>query len=132
MMPMSNRHKPSNQLRATTREASDEDYKILAAAVVSAIVNKRRDVVLKLPYFVELDPTFPKGVLYKKDALYNYYRAKAFKLADWLYERGHMSQDAKGVVKSLRSVNNFIGEIDRMLANPEKTVYNDVSVIKEG
>jgi hypothetical protein len=70
-------------------------------------------------------------VLYKKDSMHNYYRAKSFKLMDWLYKHGHAAQDAKGVVKSLRTVNNLIGEIDRMLANPEKTVYNDVSVIKE-
>jgi hypothetical protein len=128
---MAPRHKPSNQLRATTREASDEDYAKLAAVVVSAIVNKCRDVVLKMPYFVELDPTFPKGVLYKKDKMYNYYRAKAFKLMDWLYKNGHATQDAKGVVKSLRTVNNLVGEIDRMLVSPEKMVYNDVLVDKE-
>ena len=129
---MAPRYKPSNQLRATTRQASDEDYKILATAVVEAITLKRKDVCIRFPYFVSLPEDFPKGVLYKKDGLHNYYRAKAFKLMDWLYKNGHATQDAKGVVKSLRSVNNLIGEIDRMLVSPEKTVYNDVSVIKEG
>ena len=128
---MTVRRKPSNQLRATTREASDEDYKILAAAVVEAITLKRKDVHIRFPYFVSLPDDFPKGVLYKKDSMHNYYRAKAFKLMDWLYNHGHAAQDAKGVVKSLRTVNNLIGEIDRMLANPEKTVYNDVSIVEE-
>jgi hypothetical protein len=128
---MTVRRKPSNQLRATTREASDEDYKILAAAVVEAITLKRKDVHIRFPYFVSLPEDFPKGILYKKDELYNYFRCKSFKLMDWLYNHGHAAQDAKGVVKSLRCVNNFIGEIDRMLVSPEKIVYNDVSVIKE-
>jgi hypothetical protein len=125
---MVKRVKPSNQLRATTREASDEDYKILAAAVVEAITLKRKDVHIRFPYFVSLPDDFPKGLLYKKDGRYNWYRAKAFKLMDWLFKHGHATQDAKAVVKSLRAVNNLIGEIDRMLVNPEKTVYNDVLV----
>lgn len=129
---MTIRHKPSNQLRATTREASDEDYKILAAAVVEAITLKRKDVHIRFPYFVSLPEDFPKGVLYKKDDMHNYYRAKAFKLMDWLFKHGHATQDAKGVVKSLRSVNNFIGEIDRMVVSPEKLVYNNVLVDEEG
>lgn len=128
---MVKRVKPSNELRAATHPASDDDYKKLALYVTEAIINKRRDVVLKLPYFVTFEESFPKGVLIKKDARYNWYRAKAFKLADWLHEKGYMPQDAKGVVKSMRSVSNLTGLIDKMIAEPEKLVYNVNLGIKE-
>jgi hypothetical protein len=125
------RFKPTSAHKATTREATDADYTKLAVVVLTAIVNKQRDVVIKLPYFVKISDDMPKGVCIKKDGRYNWYRAKAFKMMDWLYKHGHAAQDAKAVVKSLRAVNNLIGEIDRMLVNPEKTVYNDVLVIKD-
>jgi len=120
------RHKPSKELRATTHEASDEDYKRLAAAVVEAITLKHKDVCIRFPYFVSLPEDFPRGILYKKDEMYNYHRCKSFKLMDWLHSKGYAPQDAKGVMKSMRSVNNLLGELDRMLASPqEEFLRND-------
>lgn len=115
---MVKRHKPSREAKAATHKASDEDYAKLSKAVVEAIVLKRKDVYIRFPYFVELDPTFPKGILYRRDEKFNWYRAKAFRLADWLYERNLLSQDAKGIVKSTRSVVNMLGEVDRLLTKP--------------
>jgi hypothetical protein len=140
------RYKPTKELREATHEATPSDYELLAQAVVSAIVQKRRDVVLKLPYFVRLSEDFPKGVLIKKDETHNWYRAKAFKLADWLHSKGFLPENAKGVVKSMRSVSNLVGEIDRLVAQPQQELlrddnisvdtqefsnYNDVSIEEE-
>lgn len=143
---MVKRHKPSKQLREATHAATPSDYEALAQAVVSAIVQKRRDVVIKLPYFVVLSEDFPKGVCIRKDEKFNWYRAKAFKLADWLYDKGFLSEDAKGIVKSMRTVSNLVGEIDRLVAQPQQeflkedknvvdsqefVMYNDVLIEEE-
>lgn len=117
---MATRYKPSSTVRAATHPATTDDYAKLAAAVVEAITLKRKDVCIRFPYFVSLPEDFPKGLLYKKDERFNYYRAKAFKLMDWLHARGYASQNAKGVMKSMRSVNNLLGELDRMLASPQE------------
>jgi hypothetical protein len=150
---MVSRHKPTREQRAATHAATADDYAILAQHVVSAIVDKRRDIVIKLPYFVVLAEDFPKGVLAKRDSQYNWYRAKTFKIANWLNKHGHLSQDAKAIVKSMRTVVNMWGEVDRLLATPEqeflkgakisqnfdivvdteeKVEYNSTSEIKEG
>lgn len=141
------RRKPTNEARAATHSATDEDYAILAQHVVSAIVDKRRDIVIRFPYFVVLAEDFPKGVLCKRDSQHNWYRAKTFKVANWLNKHGHLSQDSKAIVKSMRTVVNLLGEIDRLLATPEqeflkgakisidteeKVCDNPTSEIKEG
>jgi hypothetical protein len=120
------RVKPSNQLRATTREASDEDYAKLAQHIVSALANKCRDLVIRFPYFVKLPDDWPRGILIKRDDKYNWYRVKVFKAADWLNKHGYLPEDAKGIIKSMRSVNNMMGEVDRLLASPqEEFLKND-------
>lgn len=136
---MVKRHKPSNEQRQATHPAIEEDYQKLAAHVVSAIANKCRDVVIKVPYFIVFADDWPKGILIKRDAHFNWYRVKAFKAADWLHAHGYLAADAKGTVKSMRTVNNLWGEIDRLLMNPEnlvdtehKTLYNVNLEIKEG
>lgn len=126
---MVKRHKPSNADRAATHAASAEDYAKLAKHVTSAIINKCRDLVLKVPYFIVFDEEFPKGILIKKDAQHNWYRAKTFKLADYLHAKGYMPEDAKGTMKSMRSVNNLMGEIDRMIANPQQEFLDDKNVV---
>jgi hypothetical protein len=133
------RKKPTNEARAATHPAIEEDYQKLAAHVVSAIANKCRDVVIKVPYFIVFADDWPKGILIKRDASFNWYRVKAFKAADWLHRHGYLAADAKGTVKSMRTVNNLWGEIDRLLTNPENLVdtdvtfgYNDVFEIEEG
>lgn len=117
---MVTRHKPSNEIRATTRAASDEDYRKLAQHITEAIINKCRDVVIRFPYFVQLPDDWPRGLLIKRDEKYNWYRVKCFKAADWLHERGYLPENARGIVKSMRSVNNMLGELDRMLASPQE------------
>lgn len=126
---MVERHKPSNEVRAATHPALGEDYKKLASHVTTAIVNKCRDIVIRFPYFVELDPTFPRGVLFKKDSMYNYHRCKVFKLADWLCERGFMPTNAKETMKSMRTVNNLMGEIDRLVEQPHKEFLQDHKIL---
>jgi hypothetical protein len=133
------RVKPSNAQRQATHPASDEDYKRLASYVVSAIAHKCRDLVIRFPYFVKLPDDWPRGILIKKDAQYDYYKVKVFKAADWLHAHGYLATDAKGTMKSMRTVNNLWGEIDRLLTNPENLVdtsleicNNDVFEIKEG
>jgi hypothetical protein len=122
------RHKPTREQKAATHPASDDDYARLAAVVVEAITLKHKDIVLKVPYFIIFDEGFPKGILVKRDAQYNWYRAKVFKLADYLHSKGHMPADAKGTVKSMRVVNNLWGEIDRLLMNPENLVDTEIDL----
>jgi hypothetical protein len=117
---MVKRVKPSNSQRQATHPASSDDYKKLAAHVTSAIVNKCRDIVVRFPYFVKLPTSWPRGILIKRDAHYDYYKVKAFKAADWLFAHGYMPADAKGTVKSMRGVNNLMGEIDRLVEQPHK------------
>jgi hypothetical protein len=124
------RHKPSNEARAATHEATPEDYAKLAQHVVSAIVDKRKDVILKLPYFVVLAEDFPKGVLVKRDEKYNWYRAKTFKVANWLHKHNHLSQDSKAIVKSMRTVVNLLGEADRLLATPEQEFLKGAKILQ--
>lgn len=119
------RFKPSKALREQTHEASEIDYAKLAAAVVHAIVLKQKDLVIRLPYFAKLADDWPRGLLIRKDSTHNFFKVKVFKLADWLHSKGHLAQDAKGVVKSMRAVSNLTGEIERMLSQPEDLVYNN-------
>lgn len=126
------RWKPSNAQREATHEATAGDYAKLAQAVVEAIILKQRDVILKLPYFVVMDKTFPKGVLVSKDEQFNYYRAKAFKLADWLYERNYLPDDAKGIVRSRRDVMFLEGEVRKLLTEPIESLYNVDLDVEEG
>lgn len=128
---MVTRHKPSKAQRAATRPANDEDYEKLAQAVVQALVQRKKDVILKLPYFVQMSDDFPKGILIKKTSEHNFYKAKVIKLANFLNKHGYLAQDAKGVVKSMRSVSNLVGEIERLVANPAETLYNSSSEIGE-
>jgi hypothetical protein len=132
-MPMTQtfkRHKPSNGVRAATHAATAEDYAKLAQHVVSALVNKSKDIVLKVPYFVQFSDDLPKGILIKKDAEYNWYRAKTQKLANWLYRHGHLSQDSKAIVKSMRTVVNMWGEIDRLLATPQEEFLKGAKILQ--
>jgi hypothetical protein len=144
---MVTRYKPSKEALAATHSASEADYERLAVAVVQAITLKQRDIVIRFPYFVKLPEGFPKGILIRKDEQFNYYRAKCFKIADWLFEQGHLAQNAKEIVKSQRSVVNMLGEIERLVAQPQQAVlkedknvvdsqefnlYNDVSIGEDG
>jgi hypothetical protein len=122
---MVKRVKPSNSQRQATHPASSDDYKKLATHVTSAIVNKCRDIVVRFPYFVKLPDDWPRGILIKRDAHYDYYKVKAFKAADWLYAHGYMPADAKGTMKSMRTVNNLMGEVDRLLTNPQQEFLKD-------
>jgi hypothetical protein len=117
---MVSRHKPTREQRAATHPATDADYTILAQHVVSAVIAKCRDIVIRFPYFVALPDDWPRGILVKRDESYNYYRVKVFKAADWMFKHGYLQQDAKGLVKSMRSVVNLLGEADRLLTTPEQ------------
>lgn len=128
---MVERYKPTLEALAATHTASDEDYERLAVAVVRAITLKQRDLLIKFPYFVKLPDSFPKGILQHKDEQYNYYRCKTFRLADWLFEHNHLAQNAKDIVKSQRTVVNLFGSIERLVANPEDIMYNDVIDVDE-
>lgn len=123
------RAKPTKEARAATHPASSDDYKKLAQYVTSAIVNKYRDVVLKVPYFITFDEEFPKGICIKKDECFNWYRAKTFKLADYLHSKGFMPADAKGTMKSMRTVNNLMGEINRLVEQPHKEFLQDHKIL---
>jgi hypothetical protein len=112
------RWKPRREVVDATHEASTPDYEKLAQAVLVAIINRQKDVILRFPYFVVFDDeTYPKGIIVKKDEKYNYYKAKAFKLADWLYSKGFLPADAKGIMKSMRELAYLEGRIDKMLAS---------------
>jgi hypothetical protein len=125
------RHKPTREQKAATHAAQAEDYQRLAQAVVEAIVQKRRDIIFKIAYFAELDPELPKGILIHKDEHYNWYRAKAYKMADFLHARGFLPNDAKGIVKSMRTVSNMLGEIDRLLAAPQQEFLRDDKIVDD-
>lgn len=127
------RRKPTNELRASTHAATSVDYAILAQHVVSAIANKCRDLVIRLPYFAQMADDWPRGILIKKDSTHNYFKCKTFKVADWLHKHGHLPHDAKGIMKSMRTVNNLLGEIDRMLTQPQQEFLRNVeNVIDSG
>lgn len=122
---MVKRHKPSNEARAATHTATDEDYAKLAQHVVTAIVNKCRDIIVRFPYFAELPDDWPRGILIHRDDHFNYYKVKVSKAANWLHAHGYLAEDAKGLVKSMRTVSNLVGEIDRMFANPQQEFLKD-------
>lgn len=122
---MKMRVKPTNEQRQATHPALEEDYQKLAQHVVSAIANKCRDLIIKVSYFIVFAEDWPKGLLIKKDAHFNWYKVKTFKAADWLYAHGYMPTDAKGTMKSMRTVNNLMGEVDRLLTNPQQEFLKD-------
>lgn len=128
LKPMVTRHKPTTEQRAATHAAMEDDYAKLAQVVVKAIATKQKDVILKLPYFVNFGDDFPHGIIVRKDDEYNYYKAKVFKLADFLYEKGALPGNAKFIVASMRKVNILVGEVERALDCKNVMLYNDVSV----
>ena len=123
------RVKPTNEQRQATHPALEEDYQKLAQHVVSAIANKCRDVVIKVPYFIVFAEDWPKGLLVKRDAHFNWYRVKVFKAANWLHAHGYLATDAKATMKSMRTVNNLIGEIDRLVEQPHKEFLRDAKIV---
>lgn len=130
---MVTRHKPTTEQRNATHPAQEADYERLASAVVRAIILKERDVILKLVYFVDFGKDFPKGVLIHKDDKHNWYRAKAFRLADWLHSIGRLPTNAKGVVLATRQMVYLEAKINKILIDSGKeNCHNDVSVDEGG
>lgn len=126
------RHKPTKQAKEATHEAQTSDYQKLAEAVVKAIILKQRDVVFRTPYFVVFADDVPKGILIRKTAEHNYYRAKAFKLADWLHAKGFLPADAKGIVLSTRDLVYREARLNKILIdNSRADAYNERSVVDE-
>lgn len=117
---MVKRVKPTNELRAATHPASDDDYQRLAVAVVQAITLKQHNIIVRFPYFCKLPDDWPRGIRIKRDESYDYFKIKTFKAATWLHEHGYLAQGPKELVKSQRSVVNMLGEIDRMFASPQQ------------
>lgn len=122
------RHKPSNEARAATHAASELDYQKLGQAVVEAIIRRERDLYVRLPYFAKMEDGWPRGVLVKKDGQHNIFKVKCFKLADFLYEKGILPYNAKGIMLSIRQMSYLEGKIDKMLAEPQEMLYNERSV----
>lgn len=110
-----NRHKPSKQLRDATHTAQEMDYAKLAQAVVHAVIHRRKNLMLKLPYFVVIDESFPRGIIAKKEGIYDFYKSKVAKLADWLHERGHLPADYKNLMLSMRDWGYREARLTRML-----------------
>jgi hypothetical protein len=126
------RWKPRKDVVDATHQASDEDYAKLAQAVLVAIIERKRDVVLRFPYFVEFDESFPKGIIVKKDSQHNYYKAKVWKLANWLFEKGHLPQDHKNIMKSMRELAYLEGRINKILDSPLEDSVECRLQIEEG
>lgn len=125
------RVKPTNAAKQATHSAQAEDYRKLGEAVVRAIILKQRDVVFRTPYFVRFSEDFPKGVLEHKTAEHNYYRAKAFRLADWLYRHNYLPADAKGIVLSTRDLVFREAKLNKLLVDAEQSqAYNNCSELE--
>lgn len=130
---MVDRWKPRREVVEATHEASAPDYEKLAQAVLVAIINRQRDIVLRYPYFVTFDDeTYPKGIIVKKDKQYDYYKAKVWKLANWLFDKGWLPADYKNIMKSLRELAYLEGRIDKMLASDMESVVECRIQIEEG
>lgn len=133
-----NRHKPTKELRASTHEASNVDYELLAQAVVEHIIFRKKDIYIRFPYFATFAEDWPKGVLIRKDGIYDYFKCKTYKIADWLHSKGFLPEDAKGIMKSQRDWGYREARLERMLTgeimldNNLSIVYNDVSVEEGG
>lgn len=132
------RTKPSKALLATTHEASEPDYSKLAAAVIRACIARDKNVIVALPYFCKVDPTFPIGVLIHKDGLKDYFKIKTVKLANWLHERGHLPADHKNLMLQLRQMAYMEARVNSLLKmdkisvdSGNESVYNDVSVVED-
>ena len=131
---MNVRKKPTKELRESTHSASEADYQALARAVVERITLRKKDIFLKFIYFAEFADDWPKGVLVKKDGLYNTYKCKTYKVADWLHSKGFLPTDAKGIMLAQRDWGYREARLTRMLTdeigvdNTDKNLYNDGSV----
>ncbi len=125
------RNKPTKAAREATRQATQEDYAKLVQAVVKNITLKKRDIILKFPYFVQLAEDFPRGILVKRTTEFNFYRCKCFKIMDWLHKHSYSSYDAKAVVRMQRSVVNLWGQVDKWLDGKNLLEYTDKLEFKE-
>lgn len=110
------RHKPSKSLRDSTHAASAADLEILAKAVLVAIINRQKNLILKYPYFATFEESYPKGIIVKKDGVFDFYKVKVAKLADWLCSKGALPDDYKGIMKSQRDWGYREARLTRMLS----------------
>lgn len=136
---MSARVKPSKALLATTHEASELDYSKLSQAVIRACIARDKNVIVALPYFCKVDPTFPIGVNIHKDGLKDYFKIKTVKLANWLYERGWLPCDHKNLMLQLRQMAymeariNGLLKMDKISVDSGKVLWDNdgIEVVEE-
>lgn len=131
------RVKPTKALRDATHAAQEVDYSRLAQAVVEHIIHRKKDIYLRFPYFATFAEGWPRGILYKKDGIHDIFKCKTYKIADFLYQRGFLPYDAKGIMKGMRDWGYREARLTRMLTGEisvdceHKNVYNDGSVVED-
>lgn len=127
------RNKPSRELRASTHEASSPDYNKLALATMQAIIGRKISMYVKVPYFCKWSEDYPKGILAGKDGIYDIYKQRVVKVANWLHARGYLPDTHKNIMLSIRDFAYKEARINSMLNpkilvdNTDKSAYNDGS-----
>lgn len=126
------RHKPKREVKEATHAATTADYEKLANAVVKAILLRKKDVYIRLPYFVTLADDWPRGILVHKDEMCNTYKVKTFKAADWLHKYNYLPADAHGIVLSMRDLTYREARLNKIFVDGGKeSAYNDASGVEQ-
>lgn len=110
------RNKPSSKVLDNCDKCSKEQYEILAKICIEQVIARNWDIVVRLPHFAKYSKGFPKGILVKKEGLYDYRKIKVRKLLTWLKENGYTEFSVDDVMAATREVAYLEAAIDRMLS----------------
>lgn len=88
------RRKPTNAFRETLKPIDRQQIDALIAAVVEAYASEQEAIILKTSYLTQFADDFPKGVLKRKEGLFDYRQVKARRLLKWLNDHGYFETTA--------------------------------------
>lgn len=138
------RKKPTSAVRDKADPAAAATYEALTQACIESIITRpedvqqgRQEVLISLPYFVKISKDFPQGILERKTATCNIYRAKAKSLLNWLYDNKHSQFSYSDVTRGALAFNRELLMLERqlncenMLDTDLPTLYNESLTTKE-
>ncbi len=133
------RKKPTSAIKDKADPADAITYEALTQACIESIITRpdsvqqgRQEVLISLPYFVKIAKDFPQGILERKTATCNIYRAKAKSLLNWLYDNKHSQFSYSDVTRGALAFNRELLILDRQLSceisvdSNLNNLYNDV------
>lgn len=113
------RTKPTNAHRASLHTATQADMEALLRGTLEMILTNRKGleacIMVKTDYTFSWPKGFPKGMLRKKEGLYNYWVFQCKRVLEWLHTNGYTDITPKNIQGYRIKAAKLITEIERKL-----------------